>query len=209
MAFLIGVCIYCFRNKYFPVLHQTQSSVDNNSLSCINNTVVEDLYQQLQENQEATEQLESFYESRLNELRQKIDVYQRSLENEPIQNESTEKTMNLENKLKNLEKNHGLVVQQNSQLKSFIAQTDKKRILDKYGPGPHHVEFLLDFPPNNTPPGSESMFVIEMAPFNLMPHTVYLFLEQVTHGLFNGTSFYRNAGHVVQVCYFTLMYDSN
>jgi len=31
-----------------------------------------------------------------------------------------------------------------------------------------------------------------------MPHTVYLFLEQVSHKLYDGTSFHRNAGHVVQ-----------
>jgi cyclophilin family peptidyl-prolyl cis-trans isomerase len=31
-----------------------------------------------------------------------------------------------------------------------------------------------------------------------MPHSVYLFLEQVAHGLYNGTAFYRNAVHMAQ-----------
>jgi cyclophilin family peptidyl-prolyl cis-trans isomerase len=31
-----------------------------------------------------------------------------------------------------------------------------------------------------------------------MPYTVNFFLEQVSRGLFDGSSFHRNAGHVVQ-----------
>lgn len=40
--------------------------------------------------------------------------------------------------------------------------------------------------------------MIELAPIDEMPHAVYWFLEQVTRGLFDGCSFHRNAGHVVQ-----------
>lgn len=64
------------------------------------------------------------------------------------------------------------------------------------------MEITLDFPPSegqdsNTEEGS-NVFVVELAPLDLMPHSVHLFLEMVGHGLLDGTSFHRNAHHVVQ-----------
>jgi cyclophilin family peptidyl-prolyl cis-trans isomerase len=43
-------------------------------------------------------------------------------------------------------------------------------------------------------------FTIELAPVDDMPHTVYTFLEQVSHHLYDdgGYSFFANAAHVVQ-----------
>ena len=64
--------------------------------------------------------------------------------------------------------------------------------------GPHRVKIQLDFPPDNAPPGTADSFVIEMAPLDAMPYTVHLFLEQVSLKLYDGCSFHRNAGHVVQ-----------
>ena len=40
------------------------------------------------------------------------------------------------------------------------------------------------------PSGSILKFVVEMAPLELMPHTVHLFLEQVYAGLWNTAWFY-------------------
>ena len=40
--------------------------------------------------------------------------------------------------------------------------------------------------------------VIELAPLNTVPHAIHLFLEQVEHGLWNGTYFYGNTMHVLQ-----------
>mmetsp|Transcript_4227 Transcript_4227/g.6188 ORF Transcript_4227/g.6188 Transcript_4227/m.6188 type:complete len:160 (-) Transcript_4227:406-885(-) len=37
-----------------------------------------------------------------------------------------------------------------------------------------------------------------MANVKDMPHTVYMFLQQVHHKLWDGCSFHRNAGHVLQ-----------
>lgn len=41
-------------------------------------------------------------------------------------------------------------------------------------------------------------FVVELAPLDLVPHAVHLFLEQVEHGLLNGTYFYLNGPHILQ-----------
>lgn len=40
--------------------------------------------------------------------------------------------------------------------------------------------------------------IIETAPIDIMPHSVHLFLEQVSNGLFDGTAFHINAAHIVQ-----------
>lgn len=40
--------------------------------------------------------------------------------------------------------------------------------------------------------------ILETASINDMPHSVYLFLEQVDHHLYDHTTFHRNAAHLVQ-----------
>jgi len=83
-----------------------------------------------------------------------------------------------------------------------IQTASKRVVLEKFGPGPYRVEIELDFPPNE--PASDvdtknaTKFVIEMASLELMPHSVHLFLEMVSLKLWNGCSFMRNAGHVIQ-----------
>mmetsp|Transcript_32234 Transcript_32234/g.37584 ORF Transcript_32234/g.37584 Transcript_32234/m.37584 type:complete len:359 (+) Transcript_32234:81-1157(+) len=79
-----------------------------------------------------------------------------------------------------------------------IKRTDKNAVLEKFGEGPYKVEFQLDFPPEEVPSGTADSFIIEMAPLDLMPHTVHFFLEQASRGLFDGSSFHRNARHVLQ-----------
>jgi cyclophilin family peptidyl-prolyl cis-trans isomerase len=72
----------------------------------------------------------------------------------------------------------------------------------RFGPGPHHVEINLQFDPAfpkaKDTDTDKGRMVVALAPVNEMPHTVYLFLEQVSHKLYDGTSFHRNAGHVMQ-----------
>lgn len=45
---------------------------------------------------------------------------------------------------------------------------------------------------------SGDRIVIETASIEHMPHAVYLFLEQVSHRLYDGTAFHRNAAHLIQ-----------
>jgi cyclophilin family peptidyl-prolyl cis-trans isomerase len=44
----------------------------------------------------------------------------------------------------------------------------------------------------------EKVFIIKLAPIDLMPHTVHWFLEKVDHKLYDKCSFHRNAQHVIQ-----------
>lgn len=71
----------------------------------------------------------------------------------------------------------------------------------RFGEGPYRVEIGLDFPPDSPMselPSPPTKFVIELAPLDLMPHSVHLFLEMVSNKLWDGCSFMRNAGHVIQ-----------
>jgi len=88
------------------------------------------------------------------------------------------------------------------QMQRNIQLMSKTALLEKFGPGPHKVEIIVQFDPNF--PKKEGVdetldrIIIELAPVDEMPHVVYWFLEQVSRGLYDGCSFHRNAGHVVQ-----------
>jgi len=79
-----------------------------------------------------------------------------------------------------------------------IQLMSRNRMLEKFGPGPHYIEVQLDFDPDSHLEGTADRFVLELAPADEMPHTVYWFLEQVDRGLYNLSSFHRNARHVIQ-----------
>jgi hypothetical protein len=64
----------------------------------------------------------------------------------------------------------------------------------RFGPGPHFVEISVDLPEEI----GVKKFTVEMAPIELVPHAVHLFLEQVAHGLWSSGWFYVNGPHVIQ-----------
>jgi hypothetical protein len=65
----------------------------------------------------------------------------------------------------------------------------------RFGPGPHYVKITLQM--DQATPKTQS-FVVQMAPLGSMPHAVHLFLEQVSHKLWNRGWFYINGPHVMQ-----------
>ena len=77
----------------------------------------------------------------------------------------------------------------------------------RFGPGPHKVEIELEYPKVNTadPPSKwpriRNKIIIEMAPLDLMPHSVNLFLQQVHHGLWDGNELTNNPGHILSFGY--------
>lgn len=86
----------------------------------------------------------------------------------------------------------------------------------RFGPGPHFVSIKVVLPSDNPSPimvnpqtqlvetttydpNNIRSFQVELAPLSEMPHAVHLFLEQVSHGLWNKmSSFYVNHDHVMQ-----------
>ena len=79
-----------------------------------------------------------------------------------------------------------------------IQAISRREVEEKFGVGPHKVEITIEFPPEAPFSETTGTFIIELAPLDLMPHAVYLFLQQVSHGLWDGLSFHRNAEHVIQ-----------
>ena len=80
----------------------------------------------------------------------------------------------------------------------------------RFGPGPHKVEFTFRVPvvadktadaaatEDSLEKSKMFSFVVELAPLDLVPHAIHLFLEQIDHGLMDGTHFYLNGPHIVQ-----------
>lgn len=70
----------------------------------------------------------------------------------------------------------------------------------RYGPGPHYVRMNVLLEYNN--PESQRSIVFELAPLDLMPHSIHTFLSQITEGYWKrGTpAFAINAEHVLQAC---------
>ena len=84
-------------------------------------------------------------------------------------------------------------------------QTNSKHIciayiFTRFGPGPHRVEFEVLLPVNsNNYKNNTDFFTIELAPLHLMPHSIHLFLEQVSHHLWDRSSFIINDVHSLQI----------
>ena len=79
-------------------------------------------------------------------------------------------------------------------LQQAMAKESKRAAVEKYGPGPHYVKIGVVLPHER----AHRTFTLQMASLDLMPHSVFLFLEQVSHGLWNNAWFYLNGPHVLQ-----------
>ena len=60
------------------------------------------------------------------------------------------------------------------------------------------VDMNADDHADELPKPKRFKFQIDLAPLDLVPHAIHLFLEQVDHGLMEGTHFYLNGPHIVQ-----------
>ena len=74
----------------------------------------------------------------------------------------------------------------------------------RFGPGPHTVVLEIEYPEYADDraaehwPRKRGVLLLDMAPLDLMPVAVNLFLQQVHHGLWDGSHFAANAHHVLQ-----------
>lgn len=69
----------------------------------------------------------------------------------------------------------------------------------RFGAGPHLVSIIVDLDDEQS---ESNEIVLELAPLDLMPHTIHLFLSQIEEGYWSrGTpAIVINAGHVLQAC---------
>jgi cyclophilin family peptidyl-prolyl cis-trans isomerase len=89
-------------------------------------------------------------------------------------------------------------------LKTKVQTASLNDVMAKYGSGVHRVEIQLIFPDQQVGPDK---FVIELAPTELVPHSIQTFLEMVSTGLLDGCSFILNALHVIKAA--PLPYDGS
>lgn len=85
--------------------------------------------------------------------------------------------------------------------KQAIKALSKRLLMEKYGVGPHFIEMNVSFDPNSNIYSDSIPFgsiILELAPISQMPAIDFWFLEQINHTLYDGASFHRNAGHVLQ-----------
>lgn len=99
-------------------------------------------------------------------------------------------------------KKSGRVIEKDSEAQTKIPKVQeliRTYVTGKYGPGPHMIEMDITLPNYLTAPkgGQKATLLIEMAPIEYLPYTVYFFLENIVNGFKKG-NFHRNAGHVLQ-----------
>jgi cyclophilin family peptidyl-prolyl cis-trans isomerase len=95
-------------------------------------------------------------------------------------------------------------------LQKHLQAVSKRDAIQKYGSGIIRVKLELEFPDQEKAKsgvGGPTVMIFEMAPLDLMPHSVYMFLEMVHAGLFDGCSFILNAMHVIKAA--PLPYDGS
>eukprot|EP00429_Kryptoperidinium_foliaceum_P028449 CAMPEP_0176137066 /NCGR_PEP_ID=MMETSP0120_2-20121206/69576_1 /TAXON_ID=160619 /ORGANISM="Kryptoperidinium foliaceum, Strain CCMP 1326" /LENGTH=388 /DNA_ID=CAMNT_0017472885 /DNA_START=30 /DNA_END=1194 /DNA_ORIENTATION=- len=99
-----------------------------------------------------------------------------------------------------------------SALQKHLQWVSQQDALQKYGSGKIRVQLELEFPrqhhlKEDSTKDKTPVLILEMAPLEKMPHSVYLFLEMVRLGLYDGCSFILNALHVIKAA--PLPYDGS
>ncbi|KAL7466298.1 hypothetical protein ACHAXS_006597 [Conticribra weissflogii] len=87
------------------------------------------------------------------------------------------------------------------EMEGRIGMLSRVGVLERFGPGPHHVSIKVQLDDDDTN-NANSEIILELAPVDLMPHSVHLFLSQISEGYWSkGTpAIVINAGHVLQAC---------
>jgi len=138
-------------------------------------------------------------EKQVSELRRKVaEVASSTKRNEKKNDEEKGKAMELEaendymTKREKAWRDQVWLLQNATQLEAW------RTVTERFGIGPHHVKFTVNFYQGDDEVATESSFTIELAPLKLLPHANHFFLEQVYHELWDGTWFYLNGPHVLQ-----------
>ena len=148
------------------------------------------------------------FDSKVKELKEENSSLQRKLSGEKdlkILNQNLrdeKKSLDKRNKnaieeIKSYRRNNDSLSKSKTKLQSNIQRMSREAVLAKFGPGPHRLEMHLRFD-SHLGRNDEGTVTIEMAPLDELPHAVHWFLEQASRNLYDGFSFHRNAGHVVQ-----------
>eukprot|EP00538_Stauroneis_constricta_P002437 CAMPEP_0119555360 /NCGR_PEP_ID=MMETSP1352-20130426/7608_1 /TAXON_ID=265584 /ORGANISM="Stauroneis constricta, Strain CCMP1120" /LENGTH=480 /DNA_ID=CAMNT_0007602113 /DNA_START=31 /DNA_END=1473 /DNA_ORIENTATION=- len=103
----------------------------------------------------------------------------------------------LEEEVERLQHREDAFLEQLLRLQTATRRESKRSVLERFGPAPHKVEVKFVLPKDESQ--HEYNFIIEMAPLDLVPHAVHVFMEQVAHGLWDHTYMYLNGPHILQI----------
>lgn len=90
-----------------------------------------------------------------------------------------------------------------------IGALSKIAVMERFGPGPYYVSMTVLLDEGN--PSSQREVIFELAPLDLMPHSIHLFLSQIAEGYWSrGTpAIAINADHVLLACPHPCLDDVN
>lgn len=80
-------------------------------------------------------------------------------------------------------------------LQDYIRAESRTRVLEKYGPGPHRVQFLVKTEGDQ----KRHTLMVELAPVDLVPHAIETFLDMVSNKVWDNTVFYHHSSqhHII------------
>ncbi len=80
-------------------------------------------------------------------------------------------------------------------LQAYIQEESRKRVIEKYGKGPHQVVFKVKSREGRKP----GKFTVRMAPLSTVPHSIETFLDLVSNKIWDNTILYSHhtQAHVV------------
>ncbi|KAL3937742.1 MAG: hypothetical protein SGARI_002000 [Bacillariaceae sp.] len=131
-------------------------------------------------------------------------------ENGEIKSQHSQEKENIVDEMVTLQEKLREGTSQVGSLQKHLQAVSRQDAIEKYGSGVIRVKLELEFPSDDKTKagvGAPTVLVFEMAPLDLMPHSVYMFLEMVHYGLFDGCSFILNAMHVIKAA--PLPYDGS
>ena len=131
------------------------------------------------------------------DLEQRATILER--ENIEMRRELDEQIMLKEEEMRNslqLKRRDAAIRKQIDYLTNQIQEVSRREAIERFGEGPHVVEFSVLF--SDMSEGTmPSKFAVEMAPLDLMPHSVLLFLEMVEKRLWDETAFVHHVDHII------------
>mmetsp|Transcript_29324 Transcript_29324/g.45598 ORF Transcript_29324/g.45598 Transcript_29324/m.45598 type:complete len:417 (-) Transcript_29324:162-1412(-) len=118
-------------------------------------------------------------------------------------------------RLSSVEQREEALMDDSARLREFIQMQSRLDALEKFGEGPYRIYVEMGFHEDeqridewraNNPDAlimpddvrvGPYKFIIKLAPLDLMPHSVHMFLQMVSLNLYEGIRFNLNPGHVI------------
>lgn len=102
-------------------------------------------------------------------------------------------------RIEELEQERARMMDDQLQLELRVQEQSIYFVNSTFGEGPHFVEFHVLFPPMEIFDDQEmsGLFVVEVAPIDVMPHSVHIFLELIQSEFYVGKTFNLSFRHIV------------